>query len=85
MIKTILRVAGWLAVTILTAIVFVFTFVVVPTFFWAHEPLTLKTPQVVLIPQGAGVFDIAKLLVKSGVETDPYRPAVAVFFYEMAQ
>ena len=80
MIKTILRGAGWLAVTILTGIVFVFTFVVVPIFFWAHEPLTLKTPQVVLIPQGAGVFDIAKLLVKSGVETDPYRPVVAVFF-----
>ncbi|MCX7821957.1 MAG: endolytic transglycosylase MltG [Syntrophobacterales bacterium] len=78
--RSLLRGLGWFTVFIITSFMLVWTLVIVPSFFWAFEPISLKTPRTVFIHQGLGAFEIAKLLVSEGIESDPYRPTALVFF-----
>lgn len=73
----ILRGLGWFVVITVIIIALIWTWLIIPAFFWAFEPL--KTSKVIVIPQGLGAFDIANLLVRENVESDPYRPIALVF------
>lgn len=75
----IFRCLSWLFIFLVISAVLIWTCLIVPGFFWTLEPIYPEAKKTVFIPRGLGTFEIAQLLVKEGIEKDPYRPTIMVF------